>query len=218
MRLSSFSLIWACAAALTSANAQGIYTCVDAKGRKLTSDRPIADCLDREQRELSSSGRVKRIVPPNLTADERAALEQKEQAKQEEELRKAEDKRRMKGLLVKYPNKAAHDKDRASALAGVQQTIEMARLRIKQLSADQAKLNEESEFYRKDPSKTPATLAQRMRDNQNAIADQRKLIENQLEESQRLVARFDEEAAKLKEFWAANSPVKQPPASRAASR
>jgi hypothetical protein len=24
----------------------GIYTCVDAKGRKLTSDRPIAECAD----------------------------------------------------------------------------------------------------------------------------------------------------------------------------
>jgi hypothetical protein len=27
--------------------------CVDAKGRKITADRPIPDCIDREQQELS---------------------------------------------------------------------------------------------------------------------------------------------------------------------
>ncbi|WP_432214584.1 DUF4124 domain-containing protein, partial [Salmonella enterica] len=36
----------------------GIYTCVDAKGRKLTADRPILDCIDREQKELNASGQV----------------------------------------------------------------------------------------------------------------------------------------------------------------
>ena len=33
---------------------QGIYTCTDAKGRKLTSDRPIPECHDREQRVLKT--------------------------------------------------------------------------------------------------------------------------------------------------------------------
>ncbi|HET7868163.1 MAG TPA: DUF4124 domain-containing protein, partial [Burkholderiaceae bacterium] len=28
----------------------GIYSCTDARGRRLTSDRPIIECLDREQR------------------------------------------------------------------------------------------------------------------------------------------------------------------------
>ncbi|MFM2112277.1 MAG: hypothetical protein RLZZ271_937 [Pseudomonadota bacterium] len=218
MRIQTLSLICSLVAVLSTASAQGIYTCVDAKGRKLTSDRPIADCLDREQRELSTSGRVKRIVPPSLTADERAAEEQKQQAKQEEEMRKAEEKRRLKGLSVKYPNKAAHDKDRAHVLNGIQQAIEMARLRIKQLTADQARLQEESEFYKKDPSKTPATLAQRIRDNQGAITEQRRLIESQLEEHRRLTARFDDEAAKLKDYWNGSQPVNPQPASRAANR
>ena len=29
----------------------GVYTCVDAKGRRLTADRPIPECTDREQRQ-----------------------------------------------------------------------------------------------------------------------------------------------------------------------
>ena len=55
-------------AASATAQTAGIYTCVDAKGRKITSDRPIADCIDREQVELNPSGTVRRKVGPTLTA------------------------------------------------------------------------------------------------------------------------------------------------------
>src|SRR5436190_9468818 len=41
---------------------EGIYTCVDSKGRRLTADRPIAECTDRVQKELNPSGTVKRQV------------------------------------------------------------------------------------------------------------------------------------------------------------
>ena len=48
--------------------ADGIYTCVDAQGRRLTADRPIRECIDREQNELNASGTVKRKIGPSLTA------------------------------------------------------------------------------------------------------------------------------------------------------
>ena len=43
-----------------AAHAQGssIYTCVDSKGRRLTSDRPIVECLDREQHQLGNTGKL----------------------------------------------------------------------------------------------------------------------------------------------------------------
>jgi len=53
-----------------SAVAQGIFTCVDAKGRKITADRPILDCMDRDQQELSRFGTVIRKVSATLTAKE----------------------------------------------------------------------------------------------------------------------------------------------------
>ena len=43
-----------------------IYSCVDANGRKLTSDRPIAECANRDQKLLNADGSVK-VVPPNPT-------------------------------------------------------------------------------------------------------------------------------------------------------
>ena len=54
-----------------------IYSCVDAAGRRLTADRPILECIDREQRVLGPSGTVQRTVPPSYTAAERAAHEER---------------------------------------------------------------------------------------------------------------------------------------------
>ena len=41
---------------------EGIYTCTDAKGRKLTSDRLIPECVDREQRVHLHEGDKERTV------------------------------------------------------------------------------------------------------------------------------------------------------------
>ena len=60
------------------ASAAGIYTCVDDKGRRLTSDRPIAECIDRSSACSTRTARCKRVVPPTLTADERAEKEARE--------------------------------------------------------------------------------------------------------------------------------------------
>ena len=100
-------------AAPASAQGQsGIYTCVDANGRKLTSDRPIAACVDREQKILNPSGTVRGNIAPALTPQELAAQEQKDQLLAQERNRKDEEKRRDRALLVRYPNRAAHDENR----------------------------------------------------------------------------------------------------------
>jgi len=48
-----------------SASAADVYSCVDANGRPRSSDRPIPECADREQRVIGPSGTIKRIVPPS---------------------------------------------------------------------------------------------------------------------------------------------------------
>jgi hypothetical protein len=62
-------------AAQTAVPTPDIYTCIDAKGRKLTSDRKIPECSDREQKILNPSGTVKARIGPNLTAQERSEIE-----------------------------------------------------------------------------------------------------------------------------------------------
>ena len=123
--------------------AQGIYTCVDAKGRRLTSDRPILECIDREQKELTSSGTVKRTLKPSLTVEEQARAEEQERRQAEERLRIAEDRRRDRALLSRYPNKAAHDKERMDSLAQLGEVAKAANGRIQDRARVTAHFDEE---------------------------------------------------------------------------
>ena len=78
----------------TAAAQAGIYTCVDAKGRRLTSDRPILECLDREQKQLGADGTVKKRIGPTLTAQERAVEDERLRKEAEERQRIADEKKR----------------------------------------------------------------------------------------------------------------------------
>jgi hypothetical protein len=186
----------------------GVYTCVDAKGRKLTADRPIVDCLDREQQVLNPSGTVKAKVGPSLTAQERAEKEQKAKLESEEQAKAADEKRRNRALLSRYPNKAMHDKERSEAIAGVGAVIKAAKARIDELNAQQSRLDQEMEFYKKDPAKAPAYLRRQLEETQQSMAVQKRFIGEQDAEIRRVNARFDEELTRLKPLWlAAQAPA-----------
>lgn len=185
----------------STANA-GIYSCVDAKGRKLTSDRPIPDCIDREQRLLNPSGTVRTIVGPTLTGPERRALEAKQRREAEERARQAEEKRRERALLVRYPNRATHDKEREEAIAQINVVRQAALNRVKELQHQRKELDTELEFYVKDPSKVPPSLRRLVEENDKSMEVQERFIADQDAEIVRLNARFDEELVRLQQLWA----------------
>jgi hypothetical protein len=179
-----------------------IYTCTDAHGRKITADRPIHECIDREQRELTSSGTVKRKVGPSLTAEERALEEEKQRIELEERNRQLEEKKRDRALLTRYPNKASHDKERVQALAQVDDAIVTARANIDMLSKQRKQLDSELEFYAKDPSKVPLKLKRAIEEHEQHVDAQKRFIANQDSEKKRINERFDEELVRLRQLWA----------------
>ncbi len=181
---------------------QGIYTCVDAKGRNLTSDRLIPECNDREQKMLNPSGTIKARVGPTLTAQERVELEAKERTQQEEQARLNEEKRRDRALLVRYPNKSVHDKERAGALAQIDVVKQAALHRSEELARQRVPLLEEMEFYKKNPAKAPPPVRRALEEVGQSIAIQVRFIADQDAEIKRVNARFDEELARLKQLWA----------------
>ena len=185
-----------------SKNTGGIYSCVDSKGRRLTSDRPIVDCLDREQKELGNSGTVKRVVPPSYTAEERAKLALQRKAEELEQARINEEKRRDKALLVRYPNQAVHDKERAEALRQIDDVIEAVKKRGTELTKQRRDIDLELEFYQNDASKAPAWLKRKIDDNAQQVVIQNRFLNDQAQEKQRINARFDEELVKLRTLWA----------------
>ncbi len=183
--------------------AQGIYTCIDAKGRKITADRPIAECNDRNQQEVSPTGMVRRIIPPSFTAQERAALEEKEKQQAAARLNQAEEKRRDRALLTRYPNSAAHEKERVLALDQVEELIRLSSKRSQELAEQRASIAQELEFYKKTPSKTPLAVKRRLEENDSLVAGQKRFVADQEGEKRRINQRFDGELVKLKSLWGA---------------
>jgi hypothetical protein len=184
---------------------RSIYTCTDAKGRRITSDRPIAECFDREQKELNPSGTFRRSVGPNLTASERAALEEKERKAAEERQRQAEEQRMQRLLVARYPNATVHEAERTKALRAVEAAIASGHRRTEDLRQQRRALMAETEFY-KAPTQLPAKLKRQLDDNEEQAAAQQRFIVGQEDEKKRITRRFDEELARLKLLWAQQSP------------
>ncbi|MDO5290336.1 MAG: DUF4124 domain-containing protein [Pseudomonadota bacterium] len=181
----------------------GIYTCVDAQGRRLTSDRPILACIDREQRELGSSGNTRRVIPPTMTAAERAAIQAREREEAMQRQREQDLVRRDQALVMRYPNPAAHEEGRRAALAQSQVVLDAAERRLNELASERKKLDEEMEFYSKNPSQAPAKLRLGIQANTRAVQDQKRVIDGQQGERNRINAHFDKEAERLRSLWQA---------------
>lgn len=181
-----------------------IYTCTDASGRKLTSDRPIVECNDREQTILNPSGTVKARIGPVLTPFEQSQSEARIRAEQKERAKKEEEKRMDRALLIRYPNLVAHQKDREEALSQVQLIKQVGAARLKDLEAERSNLNDEMAFYAKDPSKAPAKLQRQMASVTQSLTEQERFLAEKDKEMQRINAHFDEEQERLEPLWQAN--------------
>ena len=210
-RIGSLGLLLLAAAGATHAQqpaaGPGIYTCTDARGRTITADRPIADCADREQRELSPSGSVRRKLEPTYTAREQAEREDRERQAQLQAARLLEERRRERALLIRYPNAAAHDRERAEALVQIDAVTNAARKRLSELAEERRKIDDELEFYAKDVAKAPDSLRRKVDDNTKSMTVQNRFIADQDDEKKRVNARFDEERVRLRPLWAGNAPA-----------
>ena len=217
-RACALAALWCAAGASAQAQAPqpaggpSIYACVDSKGRRLTSDRPIAECLDREQRELNPSGSLRRMVVPPPTEMERQAQEARERADTERRAQAAEQARRDRVMLVRYPNEAAHNVERASALQRVDESMALTRLRIGQLEHQQKDVEAAMAHFAADRSKMPNGLFQEKADVLKAIGIQKRSLAELELEKQRINLRFDTEIAQLRPLWAALPPEPVPPA------
>jgi len=187
-----------------------IYTCLDARGRKLTSDRPIAECRDREQQILNPSGTVKTRVAPALTAKERADLEAKDKAEQAQRAMLEEEKRRDRALLMRYPTRSAHEKERASALDLINRVKQTAMVQVNELLAQKTKLADEMAFYEKDPSRAPPKLKRQLDEINQTLAAQGRFLADKDAETARVNARFDAEQQRLAPLWQLTTTAPKP--------
>ena len=185
-----------------------IYTCIDSQGRKLTSDRPIGACIDREQRELGPSGTtVRRVLGPTLTDHERAVQEAQRRKDHEERMRLVEERRRERVLTSRYPDKATHDIERTAAIALIDDVSAAALQHIQVLRAQRQTLEVEMEFYRKNPNSAPMTLRRQLAENDESTQERQRFLATQAQEKRRIHQRFDVELAQLQHLWAQQQQV-----------
>jgi hypothetical protein len=192
------------AAAPKSQTPGAIFTCTSAAGKRITSDRPISECLDREQRVLNKDGSLRMIMPPSLTADERAAMEEAEKRKQQERIAKQDAIRRDRNLVARYPNEETHGKAREASLEPVLHAIESSERRIVELEKERKPLLAEAEFY--EGKALPPKLKRQMESVDVSIQAQRATVATQQSEVSRINANYDAELARLKKLWGGAEP------------
>ena len=181
-----------------------IYTCIDDKGRRLTSDRPIPECLGREQRVLNKDGSLRSVRPPPLTADERAEKDAADRRVAAERAAQADAIRRDRNLMMRYPDEASHRKAREKALDTVRAAVKATEKRLADLSAERKPLDDEAEFYIGKP--LPAGLKQQIDANEAAVEAQKSLAQTQAAELVRINALYDAEIERLRRLWAGAPP------------
>lgn len=200
LRLGCALLAWAGTGPLWAQGAD-VYTCIDSSGRKLTADRPIVECFDREQRVLNPSGTLKNIIGPQLSERDRQALEARQRAQEKERQRLEYQKRMDRALLTRYPNQASHDRERQSALEQTMEVKRLAQQKLMDLQTERKSIDQELEFYVQTPERTPGVLVQRAKSTDQAIDVQRKLIDEQDRQLKRINSNFDDELLRLKPLW-----------------
>ncbi len=205
-------LLWlplACTAAAAlaqtaPASSGGIYSCVDERGRRLTSDRPIPECLGREQRVLNRDGSLKTVRPPTDTPEERARLEAREREAAKARAEREEAVRRDRQLLQRYRHEQQHQRSRAIALEAVQQAQARTQARLAELSRERRPLEAEAEFLQGKP--VPPKLKAQIDANDAAQAAQRDASAVQRDEAERINRRFDAELERLRRLWSGAAP------------
>ncbi|OWQ88495.1 hypothetical protein CDN99_16720 [Roseateles aquatilis] len=198
--------------AQTKPSPSGIYTCTTPDGRRLTSDRPIAECQSREQRVLNSDGSVRKTVPPAMSPEEQAAAEQRRRIEEVQRAAQQDAMRRDRNLLQRFADEPTHQRARESALDDIRQAMQQSEKRLKELAIERKPMMDEAEFYK--GKRLPLKLQHQLDTNDAAADAQRQSIDNQKSEMVRVNKLYDDELARLKRLWAGAAPgsLDKPPA------
>jgi hypothetical protein len=177
----------------------GIYTCIDDKGRRLTADRPILECISREQRILNNDGSLRAIQAPTLTAEERTERDAREAAAAELRAARVDAVRRDRNLMARYPNESSHNRAREAALDTARLAMKATEVRLRELASERKPLKDEMEFYQGKPR--PQKLKAKIDANDAALEAQRSAVANQEAEIGRITQLYEAELERLRRLW-----------------
>ena len=178
--------------------ANRIYTCKDANGKTLTSDRPLPECQGREGRVLSTQGTTVKKIDAPLTAEQQAARDAEEEKKKEEAIKRAEQGRRDKALLNTYANIDDLESKRQRALLQVEREMKDADRRVSFLLKQEQEYKQEEEFFKKKTM--PVELKRKLDENEGALRAEKLLLTSKKDEITQVNLKFDEDKKRYLEL------------------
>jgi hypothetical protein len=190
------------AAQTVTAPAPAIYSCKDADGRVISSDRPIAACARQPVRELNADGSLRRVIAPPLTREQEREENAREKQRQEEAWARRIQQARDRNLLLTFEDERALEAMRRRGLSDLDNEIRLATQRILSLdkelkAAQEAAAGWSAQHPRK---RLPFSYQQRITDAANSILAEDALIADRHAERQRIDSRFEADAKRLREL------------------
>lgn len=179
------------AAAAAQAQTQ-VYRCVDALGRRLTSDRPIPECMDRAQQVVHANGIV-RTVAPALTEAEAVTRQALKRQGEPDQAAHTDAARRDRALRARYPSPASFEQQRSAALGPLQERVEFTRRALKGATA-----RHELALSKR----TGTTPGNELEFTSHQVRYQQNMLRAYEEELRALTAQFDQQLARLRVLWA----------------
>lgn len=140
-------LLFSCAVA----HAQ-IFSCKDAAGRMITSDRPMPECADRMTRELSNHGFVRREIPPPLTPEQRRQKQLDEEKRIQDAALAQEQKQRDRAILLRYRNEGDINAAREREIGQLKERIARENAAIEEAEKQAGAVQKEAKSGRHPPS------------------------------------------------------------------
>jgi hypothetical protein len=198
MNWNSGSLLLGILLVAQPALAGSTFCCADANGRQVCSDVLPPQCYGRAYREISERGITTRRVDAPLTPEQRARKEAELKARQEEERRLLEQRRKDMALLNTYGSEQEIDGMRDRKLADIAAGMKQIEAKRAELLKKRQQLQAEMEFYRNKP--LPQELANALRTNEAELKAQDAAAEAKKQEMGAVRAKYAEEKRRYMEL------------------
>lgn len=183
-----------------------IFTCKDAAGRTISSDRPIQECANRPMREMSRDGWVRREIPAPLTAEQKRQLQLQDEQRKAQQAALEEQQQLDRVLIMRYSNEAAIETARRRELLVMQEQVQASNHTIADAERSMVAVRTEAEFYKKK-NVLPADLAQKRDLAEQALRAARQHISQTEAVIAQTNARYDVTLKRFRELNAAAVPA-----------
>ena len=184
-------ILMACSLFVQSAQAE-IYTCKDAAGRTITSDRPIPECADRAMFVRQNPNQSQREIPRPKTVEERRKADAEEEKQKIEAQLEQDRKREELYLLANFKSETDIELARQRSIETLKEKIRVGNEQIKAVSHLLTELQVQQQNSEK---KSPAEIIElQHRANQLALSIKNSRTANEKYEAEqvRINAQFDD--------------------------